>query len=130
MYPESKVANNRDQCLIWRHTIRPSPMSMSYDIELVYNLRESPKVYVVNPRPLILAEGKSKLPHCYDQKLQHLCLFYPHSNEWNKSKLLINTVIPWTYEWLYHYEIWLGNGGDWKGGGRHPIIHNNKKGDL
>lgn len=126
MFPGSKVTTQKDQILTWTHTIIPSPLGDSYDVKLVYKITESPKVYVINPKPLALAVGVKRLPHCYDQIKQHLCLYYPDGKEWNKTMLLVTTVIPWTYEWLYHYEIWLGTG-EWMGGGIHPVKHNKKK---
>ena len=35
-----------------------------------------------------------------------------------------STIIPWTSEWLYYYEIWLING-DWLGGGHDEYINDN-----
>ncbi len=134
MYPEVPITTSRDQQLVWSHTISPSPLGGHYKVKLVYVIDGSsnkggkqktssaPKVYVNVPK-LELAQGASKLPHCYDQKSQHLCLYYPDGTEWNKSMLLSTTVIPWTYEWLYHYEIWLGTG-KWMGGGVHPVKNN------
>ncbi|MBI3520517.1 MAG: hypothetical protein HY062_14360 [Bacteroidetes bacterium] len=122
MFPETKVTLLRDCELTWIHSITPSPLGDTYKVKLVYHLTESPKVYVVDPKPLLLAEGKQGLPHCYDQKKQRLCLYYPKYKEWDKTMLLTATVIPWTFEWLYHYEIWLGTG-EWHGGG----IHNSSK---
>ena len=131
MYPNTKVTTFHDQELIWTHTITPSPLGDHYEIKLVYSINgsrntrtrtkttSSPKIYVVKPK-LELATGQKKLPHCYDDKSQHLCLYYPDGTEWNKSMLLATTIIPWAYEWLYHYEIWLGTG-EWTGGGVHPV---------
>jgi hypothetical protein len=31
---------------------------------------------------------------------------------------IIDTIIPWTSEWLLHYECWLATG-KWHGGGIH-----------
>ena len=119
MFTDGKVNTMHDRQLTWTHTISPSPLGGIYKVKLVYHLTQSPKIFVVTPKPLALAKGKTKLPHCYDQKQQRLCLYYPDGAEWNKAMLLSNTVIPWTYEWLYHYEIWLGTG-EWTGGGVHP----------
>lgn len=131
MFPDSTVTTFHDQELTWMHTITPSPLGDNYEIKLVYKINGSrkrlgaqktnsaPKIYVLNPK-LALAKGKTKLPHCYDQKKQHLCLYYPDGKEWNKSMLLTSTIIPWAFEWLYHYEIWLGTG-EWMGGGIHTI---------
>lgn len=128
MFPGTKVLNQRDQLLTWTHTLTPSPLGDKYDIKLVYHITNSPKIYVTSPNPLVLATDKTRLPHCYDQKLQHLCLYYPDGTEWNKSMLLASTVIPWAYEWLFHYEIWLGTG-EWTGGGVHPIKNKPKMTD-
>lgn len=119
IFTDGKVNTVHDQLLTWTQTISPSPLGGLYKVKLVYYINKSPKVYVVDPKPLPLAKGEKKLPHCYDQKEQHLCLYYPDGKEWNKTMLLSSTVIPWTYEWLYHYEIWLGTG-EWTGGGVHP----------
>ena len=43
--------------------------------------------------------------------------FFRYS-EFNSSKLIANTIIPWTVEWLYYYELWLATG-EWLGGGEH-----------
>lgn len=120
MFPDTKVNNIQDRQLSWTHTISPSPMGGDYKVKLMYHLTEPPKLYVIDPKPLALAKGKTKLEHCYDQKLQRLCLYYPKEYEWHNTMLLTQTIIPWTYDWLYHYEIWLGTG-EWTGGGIHPI---------
>lgn len=118
MFPETSVNNIHDSQLTWSHTITPSPLGENYKVKLVYHLTESPKVFILEPKPLVLAKGKTKLEHCYDQKLQRLCLYYPKYYEWHSSMLLTETIIPWTYDWLFHYEIWVGTG-IWTGGGIH-----------
>ena len=35
------------------------------------------------------------------------------------TKRIDQTIIPWTYTWLFYFEDWLSTD-DWKGGGRHP----------
>jgi len=126
LFPETKVTMLRDFQLTWTHSLSPSPLGDIYKIKLVYHLTESPKVYVVDPKPLLRAKEKTKLPHCYDQERQRLCLYYPKYNEWDKTMLLTSTIIPWTYEWLYHYEIWLGTG-EWHGGGIHNVSEKQKQ---
>ena len=128
MFPDTKVINQRDQLLTWTHCLTPSPLGDNYEIKLVYQITDKPKIYVTKPKPLALAIDETKLPHCYDQKLQYLCLYYPDGKEWNKSMLIAKTIIPWAYEWLYHYEIWLGTG-EWTGGGVHPIKNRPKVSD-
>jgi hypothetical protein len=121
MYPGSVVATSRDKELTWQYTLRPSPLGDEYAVKIVYMLGSAPKVYVLNPFPLTLANGAVKLPHVYDQKKQRLCLYYPDGKQWNKSMPLAKTIVWWIYEWLYHYEIWLGTEDEWKGGSVHPF---------
>ncbi len=125
MFPETKANNIQDRQLSWTHTISPSPLGADYKIKLIYHLTESPKLYVMEPKPLPLAKGEARLKHCYDQKLQRLCLYYPGYYEWRSTMLLTETIIPWTYDWLFHYEIWVATG-EWTGGGIHPGSNDNK----
>lgn len=118
-YPASAITTSRDLSLTWIHTLKPSPLGDLYKVKLEYNMNSVPKVFVLNPKPLALAKEKTKLEHCYDQGKQQLCLYLPNTGEWCKDKLLVDTLIPWTMDWLYHYEIWLCTG-EWTGGGVHP----------
>lgn len=126
MFPETQVTTRLGQRLAWTHTICPSPLGGKYRVRLEYDIADKPNIFVIEPKPLALAKGKSKLEHCYDQKTQRLCLYYPDGKEWNKGMILTKTIIPWTYEWLYHYEIWLGTG-EWTGGGIHLTSNKKKK---
>lgn len=60
-------------------------------------------------------------PHKYeidaDKNMVRICLY--RYREFNTYKFLSKTIIPWTIEWLYFYEIWLATG-EWCGGGEHP----------
>ena len=38
-----------------------------------------------------------------------------------RSLVFADTLVPWTIEWLFHYEIWLATG-TWCGGGEHPVV--------
>ena len=50
-----------------------------------------------------------------------LCLHMPY--ECNHTAMIADTIIPWTQEWLLHYEIWLATG-EWCGGGQEPKKRN------
>ncbi|WP_293886372.1 MULTISPECIES: hypothetical protein [unclassified Sphingobacterium] len=130
MFPKSSVTNKRDKGLIWKHKIQPSPLSDQYVVKLEYDLGKPPRFYVVDPLPLPLSKNAKKLPHVYDQKKQRLCLYYPDGKQWNSSMPLAKTVVLWAYEWLYHYELWLGSDDDWKGGGVHPYKNQTKIDNL
>lgn len=131
MFPESIVRTSMDKRLTWKHTLRPSPLGDEYTVKMEYELGSRPQVYVLKPKPLALARSAKKLPHVYDQKKQRLCLYYhPDKREWNSTMLLAKTIVWWIYEWLYHYEIWLGTDDDWKGGGIHPLENQPKIEEL
>jgi hypothetical protein len=123
MYKDAVVNTFHDSKLTMHYSLKPSPLGDTYKIRLEYALNDKPTVFVVSPKPLPLAKGETKLPHCYDTKTQRLCLYYPKANEWSKDMLLSKTIIPWVYDWLYHYEIWVGTG-DWTGGGIHLTSKN------
>ena len=89
-----------------------------YDVRIEYNVGSNPNIYVINPKPLPLAKGATKLPHIYNHEKQHLCLYHRLMNEWNERKMIAKTIIPWTSEWLMHYEYWVTTG-VWNGGGIH-----------
>jgi hypothetical protein len=118
IFPSCSVYREKEEVLIWKHSITPTPLSDTYRLKLVYKRNEGVKVYVLDPKPLQLAQGKSLLPHVYSTTDQRLCLYYPTTREWDTTMLYTKTIIPWACEWLYHYEIWVGTG-TWNGGGIH-----------
>lgn len=99
------------------YIIKPSALSRDYEIYFEYRLGNNPDVYILEPK-LEYVDGKSFLPHVYDTSSQRLCLYYRKTGEWNSSMYIADAIIPWTSEWLLHYEYWLGTG-EWHGGGIH-----------
>lgn len=67
---------------------------------------------------LRLLAGGRDLPHIYHDP-DRLCLYLPGTGQWDASKRLNLTIIPWTHLWLIYFEEWLVSD-DWKGGGKHP----------
>lgn len=127
-FPNSRVQRKGNSELSWIHILQPTPLSNSYKVELVYTRSNGVKMFVLEPKPLPLAKGWSVLPHVYSTSEQRLCLYYPKDREWNSSMLFVKTIIPWTSEWLLHYEIWVGTG-NWKGGGIHHETEAEKEAD-
>lgn len=107
-----------DNGFVWKSELQPSELSSCYHIKIEYRLGKHPDVYVIDPYPLLLANGKTKLPHVYDHDKQRLCLYFKPGEEWAASKMIADTIIPWTSEWLLHYEFWVLTG-EWRGGGIH-----------
>ena len=116
-FPDSKYSV-RQNILVWKGYLQPTYLSPKYLIKVVYQRENHPNVYVMDPKPLVLAKEKSKLEHVYDTDKQHLCIYYKRAKEWNETKFIADTIIPWTSEWLFHYEIWVTTGA-WHGGGIH-----------
>jgi len=116
-FPDSRysIMNNT---LTWKGYLQPTDLSSKYLIKVIYQQEKHPDVYIIDPKPLVLAQGKTKLEHVYDSKKQHLCIYYKKAKEWNETKFIANTIIPWTSEWLFYYEIWVATG-TWYGGGIH-----------
>ena len=105
--------------LTWRWTVQPTPVSRLYKARVECDAKGNPDVFIDLPDIQLLAGGR-KIPHLYSQQDRQLCLFLPGSGQWNASKLLANTIIPWTSMWLLFFEEWLWSDA-WQGGGEHPV---------
>jgi hypothetical protein len=90
--------------------IQPSPASQTYTVRLRYQNKRRPQITVSDPQ--LTRPDAPDLPHVYPG--DELCLYYP--GEWRHDMLLATTILPWTAEWLMHYELWLITG-RWTGGG-------------
>lgn len=97
--------------------LQPTPLSRRYTVKITQRPPFDPDVEILAPA-LRLHPGAPGLPHVYPG--DKLCLYEP--GEWRSNKSIADTVLPWTAEWLYHYEIWLITG-EWTGGGDWPGVH-------
>ena len=81
-----------------------------------------PDVYVEEPKLSRRPQEPDKpIPHTYDSDKpgkERPCCFYP-AVDWDGTRLIATTVIPWLMSWLFDYEIWYATG-EWYGGGVHP----------
>jgi len=112
--PEAEVTVHRGE-LVCIAFLQPNAMCKRYTARIVYRHGCRPRVTIIDP-PLELAPGAEALPHVYGDG--ELCLYLP--GEWQESMLLADTILPWTSEWLLHYEWWLVTG-HWSGSGHdHP----------
>lgn len=91
--------------------LQPAAMSRVYWVRIFYNPGFRPKVFVKYPR--IKNVSGEILPHFNPDNT--LCLYHS-AKEWTPAMYLAETIVPWTSEWLLHYEIWKGTG-EWRGGG-------------
>jgi hypothetical protein len=105
----------------WRGSVTPFEGADTYLIEVEYKIKHVPRVRVLSPELVRKQDGK-RLPHTYPDEEGRRnpirpCLFVP--DEWDPRDSIAATIIPWTCEWLLHYEVWLVTG-EWRGGGIHP----------
>lgn len=108
-----------DDRIVWLGPLRG--FQMSYKVSVVWNHAEStpPLVFVRNPairpRP---GTDYIDIPHLLYDSLSPtnsaLCLFDPAQNEWDRSMLIAESIVPWASEWLHHYELWHFDG-VWRG---------------
>jgi hypothetical protein len=103
--------------LDWTGDLQPTTLSRTYTVRVVYRLDRFPNVTVLEPT-LESRPGES-LPHVFDDG--SLCLHLEH--DWTPNMLLVDTTLPWTAEWLIHYELWKHTGA-WYGGGEWPPARN------
>jgi hypothetical protein len=90
----------RSRC--WIGYLQPYPNFDKYKVKIVYRGQDVPKVFLLNP-PLV------KNPkHIYQDN--SLCIYFPQDWKWNENEYITETIVPWTYVWLYFYEIWLETG--------------------
>ena len=113
---------------IWEGDLQPQETSQIYriKIKITHYMKKNPVITVIKPK-LLLVEGQTQLPHIYGylDGLPELCLFY--KDEWNTSRCIADTIIPWASEWFFYYEWWLDNGGVWRGKEKHPRKESKKR---
>ncbi|MEV0827995.1 hypothetical protein [Nonomuraea rubra] len=114
-HAQTRVHKGRLWC---RVPLQPAPICQIYTVQATYRHRTRPRVIVVDPE-LELHPRATALPHVYPDG--DLCLHLP--GEWNDSMYLATTILPWTSEWLLHYELWLITG-RWSGSGHDHAVAN------
>lgn len=126
-FPEAECSVKRDT-LYWRGILSPTSLSQKYPVEVIYKLRKSPRVFVQDDT--ICKMDTSKIPHKFfivkERNRIAVCLFT--NGEFTSHDWINKTIIPWTVEWLFYYEIWQATG-NWCGGGKHPRKDDYKKQD-
>lgn len=100
--------------------LAPGAFGRLYTCRFIFERGSDPIVLVTNPDLKTLAQGK-KIPHVYpwNGSGTRLCLWWPKGREWSPSLKVAETLLPWTAEWLYYFELWLLTK-TWEGGGEHP----------
>lgn len=108
-------------CGVWLGQLRP--LAQTYDIrvemaagcadlDLIYPWRAgSVRVLGGMVRP---APDGSPVPHLYgawnDPQGANLCLYYPPDETMALGHQVAQQLLPWAYEWLHYYEMWVVTG--------------------
>jgi hypothetical protein len=109
LFPDAAISINPEG-LVWRGVITPTPLSRDYTIRISCQKGDYPRVMVVEPA--LERDTEGRLPHFFREGF--LCV---HENyQWDDSMLIVDTIVPWTAEWLAYYELWK-RGGHWYGDG-------------
>jgi hypothetical protein len=104
-YPDGRLVAHGD--------VQPTPRSACYRVRITYRGGDRPLVHVLSPE-LVPRTPDGALPHVYPGN--RLCLYLPGCDEWSPKLSIARTIIPWTIDWLFHYEMWHLTG-EWAGGG-------------
>lgn len=119
----ARITNGR---LVFTYEVKPTALSRSYKLELSYARNSSPEVRVLEPNIVALSGEQGLPPHLYTfEHPVRLCLYLPSAGDWTRDIVLATSVIPWSVEWLFYYEMWQVTG-EWHGGGAHPPAREKK----
>lgn len=120
-YKELIIRDNSYKRFDMDFIIKSSISDSEYIIKIKQDgITKIPKVYVISP--ILKSYSNESIPHTYGmQKINgkeylQICPFYP-AEDWNKNMIIADTVLLWSIEWFYFYEIWLVSGkwcGRWK----------------
>jgi len=92
--------------LICRGVFQPDNCN-AYDVRIEFRAGCFPQVYILNPEIKPNADI-----HIYNEG--SLCLFYPGDLKWKDTTSIAENTIPWIFEWILFYELYLLTG-VWEG---------------
>lgn len=92
--------------LICRGVFQPDNCN-AYDVRIEFRAGCFPQVYILSPEIKANADI-----HIYNEG--SLCLFYPGELKWKDTTSIAENTIPWIFEWILFYELYLLTG-VWEG---------------
>ena len=92
--------------LLCRGIVQPVGCN-KYEIKIEFRAGTFPQVYILSPDIQPNADI-----HIY--KEGSLCLFYPGDLQWKGTTSIAEYTIPWIFEWIIYYELYLLTG-SWEG---------------
>ena len=115
VWPDFTGKKLSDGTLWWQGPLRPKARLHIVSLFWKPGVMSLPYVMVTDPPIEPRPGGKfAEIPHLIfhseEPTRSGLCLFDPEGREWSPAKLIAETTIYWTAEWLAYYEIWHLNG--------------------
>jgi len=95
--------------LVCRGKVEDTLYKYKYEFEIRCVAGASPYCKIIEPADII----PSVDIHMYDD--HSVCLFFPPDLKWNGMTPLYKLTIPWLFEWIHFYELYLVNGFKWEG---------------
>ncbi|WP_298814666.1 hypothetical protein [uncultured Sphingomonas sp.] len=125
-FPDFRAVLDLPWVTIWEGEL--TPVSQPYRVRIVDHRGMddgriafggfAPSVRVLSPLTRRGEEPHLPVPHLYgdhdNPRGPQLCLFHPLSHDWNDYMLLADSIVPWSAEWLFYYEMWHVTG-SWGG---------------
>ncbi len=130
LWPECRVVVRREklirrgraraaELLVASGKLFATPVTEEYEVRIEYREREIPKVFVERPALARRIEAPGvPIPHTYEANTpgsERPCIFLP-GTDWDSTKAIARTILPWFRCWLLDYEVWRTTG-VWSGGG-------------
>jgi len=108
-------------CGVWLGQLRPIAKTYDIRVDMAAGCADSNLSYPWRAASVRVLDGAvrpasdgSSVPHLYgawdDPRGAHLCLYYPPDETMLLGHQVARQLLPWAYEWLYYYEMWLVTG--------------------
>jgi hypothetical protein len=121
-FPTLKVVIDLPWVTIWEGEL--TPLSQPYRLRIVDHRGMDdggvkfaspwPSVRLLTPIARRPEAPEVAIPHIYglhdNPRGADLCLYHPQSRDWNDEMLVAKSIVPWSAEWLFYYEMWLVTG--------------------
>lgn len=113
-YNKLVIKDNSNKKIDMDFCIKSSNSNNEYIIKIIQEtIFAIPEIFVINPN--LKTYEDEAIPHTYGmkkikgKKYLQICPFYP-KEDWNNAMIIADTVLLWSIEWLFFYEIWLVSG--------------------
>ncbi|WP_144036696.1 hypothetical protein [Sphingopyxis witflariensis] len=108
-------------CGVWLGQLRPIAKTYDIRVDMAARCADSKLSYPWRAASVRVLDGAVRptsdgfpVPHLYgawdDPRGAELCLYYPPDETMLLGQQVAQQLLPWAFEWLHYYEIWLVTG--------------------